>query len=260
MFKRRIFFIILGVLLLSVLVLFRAGGGGTELLWSLSDEGKRLLPLVMVASVIDSINPCAFSVLLLTLAFLFSIGKLRRDIVKIGGIYIVGIFAAYMAIGLGLLQALHLFNTPHFISKIAAAVMLVVGGLAVINELFPSFPLKLRIPHASHHAISNLMAKATVPAAFALGVLVGLCEFPCTGGPYLMVIGLLHDNATWAKGFAYLLLYNVIFVAPLIVILGLSGDYSVIQKIEQWERTNKRSMRLVGGLAMIALGLFILFM
>ena len=44
------------------------------------------------------------------------------------------------------------------------------------------------------------MHQATLPAAFALGVVVGLCEFPCTGGPYLMILGLLHDRGTYTSG------------------------------------------------------------
>lgn len=258
MSKKRIFFIILGAVIAVTLFIF-SFGSGTKLLWNISNEGALLLPLVVVSAIIDSINPCAFSVLLLTLAFLFSIGKLRNNILKIGGIYIAGIFVAYMGIGLGLLQALHLFNTPHFISKIAAVIMIILGSINVINEFFPSFPVKLRIPMGTHRTIANLLEKASMPAAFALGILVGLCEFPCTGGPYLMVISLLHDTATWSKGVMYLFFYNILFVSPLVVILGLAGDKAMIEKAEKWEQNNKKAMRLVVGFAMVLLGLFILY-
>src|SRR3990167_8852898 len=85
----------------------------SRLLWDFSGGGKWLLPLVAVSALVDSVNPCAFSILLLTIAFLFSIGKMRSKILEIGSFYILGIFMVYMLIGLGILQTLHLFDTPH---------------------------------------------------------------------------------------------------------------------------------------------------
>ena len=106
------------LLFLGLVVFFKSGGVGTEALWKLSNGGTWLLPLVGVSALIDSINPCAFSILILTIAFLFSIGKLRSKILLIGGVYVLGIFLVYLLIGLGILQTLHFFNTPHFIAKV----------------------------------------------------------------------------------------------------------------------------------------------
>src|SRR3989344_4808714 len=157
----------------------------TDVLWQLSDGGKLLLPLIIAAALVDSINPCAFSILLLTIAFLFSLGQVRSSILKVGGFYVAGLFLIYILIGLGILQTLHIFNTPHFMAKIGASLLILLGGINLINEFFPSFPIKLRIPQAAHSKMAMLMEKASVPAVFLLGALVGLCEFPCTGGPYL---------------------------------------------------------------------------
>lgn len=258
--KKLIILFVLALLIGGIMFLFSVGSTGTQLLWNISDEGKWLLPLVSVAALIDSINPCAFSVLLLTIAFLFSVGKLRSRILQIGGVYIFGIFTAYMLIGLGILKALHIFDTPHFISKIAAVIMLVLGAFGLINELFPAFPLKARIPTIAHGKIAALMEKATIPAALLLGILVGLCEFPCTGGPYLMVVGLLHDKATATVGFAYLLLYNILFVLPLFIILGFAGNESVLGKIQHWHQHNRRALHAVMSIAMLILGIYILTM
>jgi cytochrome c biogenesis protein CcdA len=158
----------------------------------LSGGGTWLLPLVGVAALIDSINPCAFGILILTIAFLFSVGQSRAGILKIGGTYILGIFTVYILIGLGILQVLHLFNTPHFMARVGAALLIAVGAIDLLGGYFPRFPIKLSIPQSAHGKIAELMNKASIPTAFFLGVLVGLCEFPCTGGPYLMVLGLLN--------------------------------------------------------------------
>ena len=245
------------VLLFGLTLFFKAGNIGTTALWNLSEGGSWLLPLIGVAALIDSVNPCAFSVLLLTIAFLFSIGKSRLGILKIGGAYILGIFAVYILIGLGLLQALHLFDTPHFMAKAGATLLIALGAINLINEFWPAFPIKLRIPQAAHGKMAQLMNKASLPTAFLLGALVGLCEFPCTGGPYLMVLGLLHDQGSYLAGVGYLLLYNLIFILPLVVILTLSSDAVLLQKVSAWKKAETKNMRVWGGVAMIILGLLI---
>lgn len=260
MSKKFYLLLAIAILFIAGVFVFNSGATGTQALWNVSRQGTWLLPLVIVSAMIDSINPCAFSILLLTIAFLFSIGKLRSKILTIGLIYILGIFAAYLAIGFGLIHVLHLFGTPHFMAKVGSALLILLGLINLVNHFFPRFPLKLRIPHAAHRKIALLMEQSSLPAAFALGALVGLCEFPCTGGPYLMVVGLLHDQATFAKGFWYLLLYNAIFVLPLVLILGIASQKNLLERVEQWRLTNSGRMRLWSGIIMVVLGIVIFFL
>ncbi|MBI2048387.1 MAG: hypothetical protein HYT30_00450, partial [Parcubacteria group bacterium] len=93
---------------------------------------------------------------------------------------------------------------------------------------------------------------------FTLGALVGVCEFPCTGGPYLLVLGLLHDQNTYLSGLGYLALYNLIFILPLVIILLLGSNQTLLGKLQLWKKERTGAMRLFGGLAAVALGLIIL--
>jgi len=78
-----------------------------------------LLPIITTAALVDSVNPCAFSVLILTIAFLFTLGRDRLNIFKIGLLYIIGIFIVYILIGLGILQTLQIFtNSKRLFYKI----------------------------------------------------------------------------------------------------------------------------------------------
>ena len=246
-----------GLLLFGLVFVFRLENVGTTALWNLSEGGTWLLPLVGVAALIDSINPCAFSILLVTIAFLLNIGKLRSSVLAIGSAYIFGLFVVYFLIGLGLLQTLHIFDTPHFMAKVGASALVLLGLINVINEVFPAFPIKLGIPGAAHHRMAVLMERASLPTAVVLGGLVGLCEFPCTGGPYLMVLGLLHDNVTYYTGVSYLLLYNLVFVLPLVLILLVASDRGLLAKVQAWQQSEKKAMRWGGGVAMMALGALI---
>lgn len=249
--------IVIAVVFIGIFLFFRFTDAGQNILWSFSNGGKLLLPLVVIAAVIDSVNPCAFSVLLLTIAFLFSIGKFRSGILKVGSVYVIGLFLVYILIGLGIFQTLHFFNTPNFMAKVGASLLIILGLINIINEIFPQFPIKLRIPHAAHHKIAELMEKGSIPTAFILGAFVGLCEFPCTGGPYLMVLGLLHDTATYLTGFGYLILYNLIFVLPLVIILLIASNQTLLVKVQEWQRQERKGMRWGAGIAMIILGLLI---
>ncbi len=246
------------LILISAIILFAGIAVFLKYGVSFSAGGVNwLLPLITVAAIVDSINPCAFSVLLLTIGFLFSFGIARSGIIKIGCAYIVGIFVVYLLIGLGITQALHLFNMPHFAAKVGASLIIIAGLISIINEFFPSFPIKLRIPAGAHGKMAKLMEKSSVPTAFLLGGFVGLCEFPCTGGPYLMALGLLHDQATYLQGVGYLIFYNLIFVLPLVLILLLASDRNLLEKVKKWKNKENKNMRLWGGIAMVALGLLI---
>ncbi|OGA28678.1 MAG: hypothetical protein A3I01_07740 [Betaproteobacteria bacterium RIFCSPLOWO2_02_FULL_65_24] len=247
--------IAIGGLLVGSVIFLKSGNVATSALWELSGEGQWLLPLVLVSALIDSINPCAFSILILTIAFLLSLGKLRSHILWIGAAYVLGIFLVYSLIGLGILQTLHLFDTPHFMAKVGATLLVLLGLVSLANAFVPSFPIKLSLPQSTHQRMAVLMERASLPSAFALGALVGVCEFPCTGGPYLLVLGLLHDQASFANGLGYLMLYNAVFVLPLIVILLISSDKTLLDKVQVWKKRRTRSLRLWGGGAMVALGL-----
>jgi len=244
---------IVGVVLLKNLP------GMSTFIWNLSQGGVWLLPLVLISAILDSVHPCSFSILLITIAFLFGMQMTRKKILQIGGLYIAGIFAAYFTIGVGLLKVLHLFNVPHFMGKLGATLLIIFGALNIINELFPKFPIKLKIPSVSHTAMGRLMEKASFPAAFGLGLLVGVCQFPCMGGPYLMIIGLLHDKMTYFAGFGYLTLYNLILIIPLVVVLWIAADKVIVNKIQEWKITNLKGLRFWAGSAMIIIGILIFF-
>jgi len=247
------------IVFIVALVILKNSTATASIIWNLSNQGAWLLPLVLIAALLDSVHPCSFSILLITVAFLFGMQMSRKKILELGGTYIAGIFVAYFLIGLGILKILHLFNTPHFMGKLGATILILFGVLNLINRFFPSFPLKLKIPSVAHGAMSKLMDKASFPAVFGLGLLVGICQFPCMGGPYLMVIGLLKDQVTYMSGFGYLLLYNLILIIPLVAVLFISAEKVLVEKMEMWKRDNMNGLKLWSGVAMIIIGILILF-
>lgn len=249
---------ITGAFILGIIVLKLSPATAT-LIWNMSQGGAWLLPLVLISSLLDSVHPCSFSILLITIAFLFGLQMTRKKILQLGGLYIAGIFASYLLIGLGILKVLHFFNTPHFMGKLGAAILIIFGIINLLNRFFPNMPLKLKMPSVTHRPIAALLEKTSAIAAFGLGALVGVCQFPCMGGPYLMVIGLLHDQVTYAAGFWYLFLYNAILIVPLALVLWVAADKMMVEKMQEWKSSNLARVRLIAGIAMIGIGVLILF-
>lgn len=213
-----------------------------------------LLPAVIITGLVDSLNPCAFAVILLLLAFLFSIRKSRKHILKLGFVYIGMIFIVYFAIGLGIFQAVRFSNNPHFVARVGSWILISLGVVNLIEYFFPNFPIKLKMPMIAGQKTNELLKRATIPATVGAGFLVGLCTFPCSGGVYVSIITLLNAKTTVAWGISYLALYNVLFVVPLVVILLGAGNRHVAKRWARWEREHSLRIRLWYGLTMVTLG------
>ena len=257
--KKLIITISIALVAIIGIVILKNSPATSSIIWNLSNGGTWLLPLLLVSAILDSVHPCSFSILLITIAFLFGIQMSREKILQLGGTYIAGIFTAYFLIGLGFLKVLHLFNTPHFMGKLGATILIIFGALNLFSRFFPTFPIKLKMPSIIKGPMAKLMDRASFPAVFGLGLLVGICQFPCMGGPYLMVIGLLRDQVTYFAGFGYLLLYNLILIIPLVAVLFISADKLLVEKMQIWKRDNIGGLKLWTGIAMIIIGILIFF-
>jgi cytochrome c biogenesis protein CcdA len=219
---------------------------------------EQLLPAVIVTGLVDSVNPCAFAVILLLLAFLFTLRKSRSHILRLGFVYVGMIFLVYFAIGLGILQAVRFSDDPHFVARSGSWLLIGLGVINLIEYSFPNFPIKLHMPRFAGARTYMLIKQATLPTTMAAGLLVGLCTFPCSGGIYVSIITLLNAKTTLAWGVSYLALYNVLFVLPLILILLVVGNRMTAKSWARWEREQALNIRLWYGLIMVALGAIML--
>lgn len=219
---------------------------------------KSLLYLVIFQGLLSGIHPCTISVLLLFIAFLFTIKKTKGAIFKVGLAFIIGVFLAYLLIGLGVLKAFVISSKPH-VSALIGAVLIFILGLFNLYSYFFKKNIGFGIPSGLKGTISEMIQKSSITAAFIVGIIVGICSFGCTAGIYLSVISLLLMKATYLKGFIYLILYNVMFIVPLLIILFAASNEKVVNKMEQWEVSEKRYIRLVSGIVMILSAILIYY-
>lgn len=225
-----------------------------EVLWT----KEQWLPLIVTTGLLDGINPCAFAVLLFFIAFLFTMKRTRADIAKVGVVYITMIYLTYLGIGLGLLQALVFTGAPHLMAIIGSWLLIGLGLVNVKDYFWYGRWISLSPSGKLHEASTNWLKRATLPATAIGGFLVGLCTFPCSGGIYVAVLGLLSAKATYWTGLGYLLLYNLMFIVPLIIILLGVSNRRAVGRLARWEASRKREVKLATGLVMIALGAVIL--
>jgi len=211
-------------------------------------------PLIILSGLVDGVNPCAFALLIFFLSFLYSVHKTRQDIFRIGAVYVLSLFGTYSAIGLGLLRGVTFFGVEHMFAQVGVILITLLGLIDIKQSLRPG-GFSLKFPEKAFPKVRSLAERASIPAASVLGGLVGLCEFPCSGGIYIGILGLLAIQATYWGGLAYLVLYNVMFTLPLIAILLLGSNRRILARMSRWNIGKRRRMKLISGIFMIVIGL-----
>jgi cytochrome c biogenesis protein CcdA len=223
--------------------------------------------IVIAAALADSINPCVFGVLIFLLAYMTTVFKNASKMLLAGLIYIFVVYISYLLIGIGILTLAYstgLSTTFYWI----AAIIAIAAGILELKDFFwygRWFSLQI-IPGGAARVkkYARLMKKVnkkhswlSLGIAALLGFVVVLVELPCTGAPYLAVLGLL-SKGDYGSGIPLLLLYNLVFVLPLFVIIGLVYYGKTSKALEKWRKKHRGVMRLGIGLFLIALGIYML--
>ncbi len=228
---------------------------------------------VVVAGLIDGINPCAFATLIFFVSYLTLSGRKGKEVLLVGGSFTVGVFLAYLAVGLGLYQLLDLIGgTLEIISKVVyglTGVFCVV--LAVLSFLDYRKAKKgeikdmlLNLPEPLRKRINATIRKGRNAAnymvgAFIAGVLVSLLELACTGQVYLPTIIFVSSIPEMRlQAIFYLLLYNLLFILPLVVIFILVYYGTTSKDLTKFLEERAALVKLVMGFVFIALGSWLL--
>ncbi|MBN1923348.1 MAG: cytochrome c biogenesis protein CcdA [Nanoarchaeota archaeon] len=220
------------------------------------------LATIISAGLADSINPCAIAVLLIMLGSLLTLVKDRKKAFFSGLAFITSIYIVYFLFGLGLFSAIQTTGLSSWVYRIIGIFAIIIG-LFNIKDYFwyGAGGFVMEIPLSWRPALKKLLKSITSPiGAFFMGFIVCFFELPCTGGPYFFVIGLLAEKATRAAAIPVLLLYNIFFVTPLIIINLLFYYYGnkTLTKADAWKEKNLKRIHLITGIVMIILGLIVL--
>jgi thiol-disulfide isomerase/thioredoxin len=199
---------------------------------------------ILLAGLIEGMNPCALATLVFFISYLTMVGRKRKEIFWVGlGFSGIG-FVTHLFLGLGILSFIrHLSFLPLF-SQIVYFITFVFALLLGIFSLYDYIQLKKGRPSKMKLQVPNFLKKRIhqiirvrsdvleaseespsirfLLAAVVIGFIVTLLQSTCTSQVYLPTI-LFVTNIPSLRGSAvfYLVLYNFIYILPLLVIFGI---------------------------------------
>ncbi|MEI7856534.1 MAG: glutaredoxin domain-containing protein [Methanomicrobiales archaeon] len=215
------------------------------------------LPMVIAAAVADSANPCGLSVLVFLLIPMAAAGS-RRRILLVGSAYITAMFLFHLLVGIGLFSAISFSGLSREFALIGGAVALLLGIITIADVLRNKEHFILSIPESQKGMLGNYIRIASLPAAFVLGILAGILGFSCTGGIYISILGLIGREMTIMAGLPWLVLYNLVYVLPLILITLVVAYGISPEQADSMRAKYKLTIRMIIGLILVALGAIIL--
>lgn len=188
---------------------------------------------LFLAGITDSYNPCSIGVLLISLTILVGLG--RKNLILLFGLsYLSTIFVTYFLIGVGIFQAFHLFGIHGFFGYVAGIILIIVGFSHLFPQLFSKVPILSWINRCHIPVnVSQNLEKGVFVAGIVSGFLIGLCTVPCAGGIYLGAIALLATSANYWKGLLGILLFNIGFILPLLLIFLFSSREKSLKFIKK---------------------------
>jgi hypothetical protein len=224
--------------------------------------------MVIVAGLADGINPCAIASLVFLMSMLRLSKNAGRGLILMGVAYCLASFITYIAIGFGLLRALHLldgFNTAQKGIELVLLGILAVLALLSFRDAYrfnvggnPD-DITLQLPKGLKERAHKIMreglkTKRLILGGLTIGVLVTGIETVCTGQvlvPTLVVVIRESDKST--RELCYLLLYNIMFIVPLVTVFILTYFGLRTQTLLDWSKRNVVFSKVL-------LGLFFLLM
>jgi len=244
-------------------------------------------PLAIIGiGLIDGVNPCAFTVIVFFISFLGVQGYRKKELIIIGLCFIFSVFITYLLIGLGAFEFLYSLNKFWIITKI---INYAVGIFSVLLGFFAAYDfmkykktgntegLLLQLPKGIKHQINRVIGMhyrvkgkaqkaeskkslfALMISAFVTGFLVSLLEAVCTGQTYIPTITfILKTTSLKLQAIGYLLLYNFMFIAPLLIIFVLALIGVTSGQFSKFLKNNLLLIKILMAFLFFGLGIFLI--
>ncbi len=228
---------------------------------------------IISAGLLDGLNPCAFATLIFFISYLTLVGRKRTEILYVGMGYSGAVFVTYLLIGFGILSSIQhlsflpLFSRIIYILTIIFALVLGILSLYDYIQLRRGRPseMKLQLPDFLKKRIHQTIREGSkspryLLAAITAGFIVSVVEFACTGQVYLpTILFVANIPSLKASAISYLLLYNFMFIVPLLIIFGIVCWGVTSEQLAFFLKKRASSIKLFTSLLFFALaGILIL--
>jgi glutaredoxin len=229
------------------------------------DAGTISLPAFTVyIGLLDGLNPCAMWVL----TFLLGLMVYSRDrfkIIFVGSVFVLSSDVVYFLFMTAWLNLFLVIGYSKIITLVLGTVAILIGMVNVKELFFFKKGVSLTIPDAAKPKLYKRVRKLlhekntllTVTGVITLAVFVNFIELGCTIGlPAIYTKILSIKKLPSSLEYLYLALYNIAYVVPLAVIVGLFaltlGHFKLSEK-------HAKILKVVSGLLMIFLGAMMVF-
>jgi glutaredoxin len=224
------------------------------------EPGTLSLPLfTLVLAGLDAFNPCAFFVLFFLLSLMVH-ARSRSRMLLIGGTFVLFSGLVYFLFMAAWLNLFLLVGGAAVVTTVAGLLALLVGGLNVKDYFFFGRGPTLSIPAKAKPGLfarMRALLSADRMGTMLLGTLVlalaaNSYELLCTAGfPMVYTRVLTLNELSPPLYYAYLGLYNVIYVLPLLAIVLVFTFTLGATKLGERQG---RILKLLSGLMMLGLG------
>ncbi|MCB2198440.1 hypothetical protein KQI63_03490 [bacterium] len=229
---------------------------------------------VVGAGLLDGLNPCAFATLVFFVGLLSYAGSTRRQIVIVGTGFTASVFVVYLLLGVGAFRALEALAVYGVVARVIYILTLVLLGILFFLSLRDLIQYwrtgetrdqVLQLSRGTKRRIHGVMKRGLktnnlLLGAIGIGILITLFEAACTGQVYLPTIVLmLKDPVLQGNAIGYLLLYNLLFILPLVIVFFLTYAGVSSGTFASWSKQHYGLTRLLLTLLFLALALLMVF-
>jgi hypothetical protein len=237
------------------------------------------MPAIIAVGLIDGVNPCAITVIVFFMSFLAFQGYRKREIVVIGLVFILSVYLTYCLIGLGIFESLYRLQGFWILTKI---VNITVGIISIIFSIYALYDfiqyrrtgstdnLVLSLPRwiknlihriiGSHYRGGSKAITGLVISALITGFLVSILEAVCVAKIYLpTIVFVLKTTGLKLKALTYLLLYNLLFIVPLLIIFAFAITGTSAGQFQKVLRGHLGIVKVLMGVVFLVLGIFLIW-
>ncbi|MBN2036324.1 MAG: hypothetical protein JW768_06240 [Chitinispirillaceae bacterium] len=233
---------------------------------------KFTLVQIVLAGLVDGVNPCAIATMIFLISFMAVQKRSRGEILAIGLTFSAAVYVTYLLLGLGAFKALSLLQSYHLIADgvrwfaviFAGAVAIICFRDAIVYKMTGKakdikLQLSPKLKSRIHKVISgNLSQKSLIVGTAVTGFLVTLLEAVCTGQVYLPTIILMTQaEGLRLTGWLYLILYNFLFVLPLLIIMILAYYGLRWEELSRTTQKNLPLLKTIMGVVLVGLAVFL---
>ncbi|PXF61009.1 MAG: hypothetical protein C4B59_06590 [Candidatus Methanogaster sp.] len=213
---------------------------------------------VFLAGLIAGANPCLFAVVAFMAAMILSNTEKKLEVIKFIVFFSFGIFLVYLLTGIGLLSFASDLGS---LNLVLGAITIALGSMHIYDYFYIKIKAKSLFESSKFMkgVMERMVKENSTLSALGLGALFSLVKAPCVGAIYLTILNLIAVQKAELEGIVYLCMYNFGVILPILIIgtaivVGLSPT-----KVDRFRKEKRAVIRLVTGIILVALGVFLTF-